>query len=427
MLFLLRFLALALCWAIVGCSSHSPSSTAARVAYYRARAAGPTTYPAYARLGAALLDDYRETGEERSYAEAIAAFEKSLHYQRNADALLGLGMALAEKHQFKRALPLILEAAEAMPENADALAALFDVHLALGNTKSATAVLDDLRKSHAPEFICTTRSTALAEYAGDYQAATKDMQSAARAAAEARLPALKQAWCEVRLGSLRMMVGDETAARGCYKRALELVPDYFFAMEHVGEWHAARGEWAAAERVYRKLLRDHPEPGYRVALAEAVEQQQRSSEAREHLAHAVKELRAAVASGAVDHCRELAALLLCMDESPGEALVLARQDWQLREDIFTADTLALALSANGEHSEAMRLSTALLAVNTNHPALLLHGAIIRLRGDATAEADRLLARAKSNPLSFTTSERKALAQAERLLRTGNGKRGGRWN
>lgn len=402
------------CLLLAGCVQTPQDGASARVSYYRSRAAGPATYPAYARLGTALLDRYRETGEEQFYFEAIRSFEQSLKFQRNAEALMGMGNALSERHQFKKAVPYLREAVDAMPEMPEAQSALFDTYLALGDRRAAAEVLAGLRRSGCPDFICATRGASLAEYDGDYKAAVEEMERAVRAAHDAAMPGTIRAWSEVRLGSLHMMSGNADAAMQCYQRAMASEPGYFFAREHIGEWHAARGEWAKAENVYRLLLKDHPEPGYRVALAEALEYQKRFRDAERLELQAMEELRSAVKRGAVDHYRELAVLLLSMGEAPEEALELARRDWQLREDIFAADIMAWALSTNERHEEAIKMSTAALAVNTNHPALLVHGAVIRMRGGLRAEGESLLAAAKAKPLAFTCAERRAMAQVEQL-------------
>ena len=96
------------------------SDTDARIAWYRARAGGRGIYPHYARLGLALLQKARETGQSQWYSEAERSFRTSLDYQLNYEALFGMGSVLAARHQFQEARPYAQQAAAALPGSAEA-------------------------------------------------------------------------------------------------------------------------------------------------------------------------------------------------------------------------------------------------------------------------------------------------------------------
>ena len=391
-------------------TSRPPDEAAARVAFYSARTNGPATYPAYARLGLALLDQYRETVEERCYTEALANLQRSLSYQRNFEALLGMGLALSERHHFTEALPYVRESLDAMHSHVEAEAAYFDIHLALGDIAMAEEVSNRMLKQ-APGFAAYTRAAALAEYRGDWQTAINYLE---KALAQAELSPSSRAWCEVRIGSLFMFLGNASQARKRYDRALGIAPNYFFAKEHLAEWNAAQGRWRDAERLYRSLLAQRPEANFRAAFGEALEKLGRSTEARHETAAAIRELRTKVAAGKIDQLRELAILLLSEGESAQEALELAQRDHAMRHDVMALDTLGWALSVAGRHDEALEVSQPLLDSASNNPTVLLHAALIRLRAGRGKEVEPLLRRAQTFELAFTTPERKALVQAEKL-------------
>ncbi len=74
--------------------------------------------------------------------------QRSLSYQRNFDALLGLGLVFSERHHFMEALPYVREALDAMPGNGEAEAASFDIHLALGEVAAAEKVSSRMVLAH---------------------------------------------------------------------------------------------------------------------------------------------------------------------------------------------------------------------------------------------------------------------------------------
>lgn len=403
------FIAAGMAVLLAGCAVRSPESAAQRVSYYRARARGPTAYPAYARLGNALLDRYEETGDERVYGDAVANLELSLAYQRNYAAVLGMARALALRHRFHDALPYAQEAVETLPESAEAAGVLIDIHLALGETAAAERVLDRVLRS-SPGFASYTRAAALAEHRGRYRAALEWMGKALADAEKRALGADLRAWCHVRLGALQMFVHEPAPARMHYQEALTLMPEYFFAREHLGEWHAAHGHWREAEQIYRSLVNEYSEPMYRAALAEAVEAQGRTNEANGHLQAAFKELRRGVNSGAEDHLRDLVILLLCDGSSAEEALALARRDHDLRQDRTTKATLAWALCATGQHEQAWAVAESAASEGVADPVVLLPTALIQAKRGKLGEARQLMERARDFELAFTVSERRALAQ-----------------
>ena len=384
-----------------------------KIAFYRARIGGPATYPAHARLGLAYLQKFRETGKSNYYDDGIRCLRRSLNYQRNFDALLGLATGLSERHFFKEALPYAEEALAALPSDLEAAGALFDIRLALGRAAEAEAGLNTLLASQRG-FHAFSRLAALREYRGDLAGALEAMTKARDAAAGTGSTATR-AWAEVRIGSLQVARCEAALAREAYDRALALAPGNVFATEHLAEWHAAQGQWEEAGRLFRQLLNSRPEPQYRLGLAEALRQQGKTRESERETGKALKELRQSAREGAHDPFRPLALLLLEREATAAEGLRWAQQDWEVRQDALAADTLAWAHHCNGQAPEALRLSEQAVQSGSKNPALLLHGGLIRCRSGQVAKGRALLEQALACPLAFGPHERMLAESARRVL------------
>jgi len=391
-------------------------STDEKIAFYRARIGGPATYPTHARLGLAYLQKFRETAKSNYYDDGIRCLRQSLSYQRNFEALLGLAAGLSDRHFFKEALPYAEEALAAMPSDLEAAGALFDIRLALGKVAEAEEGLNAMLGAQAG-FHALSRLAALREYRGDLvgavEAMTKARDDAARTLSKSTL-----AWSDVRIGSLYVALCEAKQARAAFDRALALTPGYFFAIEHLAEWHAARGQWKEAERLLRQLSKLRPEPQYRLGLAEALRQQGKTRESKRETEKALREFQQSARDGAQDPFRPLALLLLERKETTAEGLRWAERDWEVRQDALAADTLAWAHHCNRDAQEALRLNEQALQSGSKNPALLLHSGLIRYRLGQEKEGRALLEQALTCPSAFGPHER-TLAESARRVLTGN--------
>lgn len=382
-----------LCLAVSGCQGPQSSRVATepvkeagidqRIAFYQKKVGGPATYPAYARLGMAYAQKARETGNADFYEEAKRCFLKSLGYQRNYEALLGAAIAFSERHQFREALGYAEEAVQTMPSDVDARGILFDTQLALGQVDKAERIVTRMVEE-LPGFASYTRLTAFRAYKGDLPGAIASMEKAVAAAEGRKLPAGTRAWAEVRLGSLLVEHCQAEQGRAAYGRALAIVPNYYFALEHIAELEAAQGRIQEAAGIYEKLLRTLPDPNYRVALAELYDALGQAQKAREQRALAAADWQKKIAAGAQSEFRPYA-MLLWDENKTAEALQLAQKDWAIRQDTFAADTLAYAHFRNGHLPEARRFMEQALGSGARETGVLLHAAEIF---SAVGETDR---------------------------------------
>ena len=191
-----------------------------RIAFYRQRAAGRSTYPAWAGLGAAYYQRARATGSAADYAEAERSLRQSLTYQRNAEALKWQAATLADRHRFAEALPLAREAVEAAESDVDARGILFDILLGMRNAGEAGPMLNAMLAA-GPSFETRARLSAWRQYQGDPAGALEAMEEACRIA-DARE---SRAWCHIQLALLYHRRGDAARAGRATAGARTLSPD----------------------------------------------------------------------------------------------------------------------------------------------------------------------------------------------------------
>jgi tetratricopeptide (TPR) repeat protein len=117
----------------------------------------------------AYLHKARESGQARYADAALRHLEKSLRYQRNFEAVFGLALVYAERHEFRTALTYAEEAVATMPADLEARGVLFDIHLALGEVGSAATDAEMLLSLQAG-FVAWTRQATLRQYRGDLAA-----------------------------------------------------------------------------------------------------------------------------------------------------------------------------------------------------------------------------------------------------------------
>lgn len=391
-----------------------PSDSDARIEFYKKRLGGPGTYPAYARLGAAYIQKARETGRLEYYDEAERHLRRSLDFQRNFEALHWLAVVHLNRHQFREGLPYAREAVETLPTSVDAQASLFDVYLALGDDTKADAVLERLLALQ-PGFSASARAASLRQYRGDATAALKSMQEACAYAEAESAPAEAQAWCLVRLGSLLLAACDVEGAEATYQAALKKFPDYPLALEHLAELRAGQDKHTEAVSIYRRLYNSNPNPLLRLALADLYEHAGQLREADQERQQALAEMQESAGRSEKVYLRPLALRLLGDPQTARDSLRLAKLDWENRQDVFAADTLAWAYQVNGLSAEAREQMDQTLRSGTREPVVLLHAAEIYLAAGDNTRARDSLKLLRSCPAALRPGDRKTLDRLSAAL------------
>ncbi|HJZ50458.1 MAG TPA: tetratricopeptide repeat protein [Roseiflexaceae bacterium] len=381
----------------------------------------PDDPSAYAQLGLALLQRVRETADPTLYTRAEQAFAEALKRDpRQLEALEGQGSLALSRHKFADALRYGEQAHQINPYRAEIYGIIGDAQIELGQYEAA---LDTIQKmvDTRPALNSYSRVSYLRELQGDTAGAIDIM----RKAVGTGIPGSENMlWTQVQLGHLYFNSGDLAHAEQTYLEALQLRPDYVYALAGMARVHAARGSYKQAIDEYRRIVKMLPLPEFVIALGEVYEANGQPKEARQQydLVRAMQQLSA---SAGVDVDLELALFdadhpltdLRAGGADPGQAVERARGSYARRPSIYGADALAWALYQHGDYAEARRYSDLALRLGTRDATMHYHAAMIALALNDRAGAREHLRQALAiNPyfsVRYVEQVRQKLAELDR--------------
>ena len=313
------------------------------------------------------------------------------------EALLLRGHALASLHRFREAemIGRVLVARRG---------AWFD-HALLGDALLDQGHVDEAIEAYErvmairPGPQAYSRAALVRWIVGDLEGAIEAMELAARAS-DGRDPS-SAAWFRSRLAQYELAAGRRDRAQAWLDSALALEPDHPPALLARGLALLAAGRAEAAIVPLARAVAVDPLPEQQWALAEALRDAGRASEA------AAVEARL-VERGEAEDPRTLALFLATTGRDAARALRLASRELETRQDVLTLDAMALALAAVGRTEEARSYSERALARGTRSARLHLHAAAIAAAAGDASEAARRAAQAKELAHTLLPSERRRL-------------------
>ncbi len=353
----------------------------------------PEDAAAYAGLGLAHLQQVREDGDASHYQQAEAAFQASLSRdEKQADALVGMGMLALARHDFVAAIPWAEAVLAVAPHSVEAIGLLVDANVELGRYDEALAkgqAMVDLR----PGVASFSRASYLRELNGDSAGAIQAMQRAL----EVAVPGTESwRWTAVQVGHLHFSLGEWQEAEEYYQAALQSHAAYPFALAGRARVSAAQGDTTAAIRLYSQALDRLPLPEFAIPLGDLYTLTGQPEKAAEQygLVGVIQQLNQA---GGMSVDLELA-LFEADYGDPATALALARQAYAARPSIYAADALAWALHRNGLDAEAQPYSAESLRLGTRDALLHYHaGVIAQALGDNEMASQHLQTALEINP------------------------------
>src|SRR5262249_31705728 len=194
----------------------------------------------YNNLAKALARRARETGDPQFLAQAEAAVRKSLVAEPdNFEALKARVMILLGRREYPAALDLARALNKRIPDDVLVYGLVADACLALGDYQDAETSAQwmlDLRRGNLPGMI---RGAELRAAWGDINGAIEWFTSVFKltGAAEAE----ERAWLLSQIARLRTGSGKPDVAAGLATQALAIFPDYYIALEALGEAKSAQG------------------------------------------------------------------------------------------------------------------------------------------------------------------------------------------
>lgn len=304
----------------------------------------------HSRLAMAYAKRARETADPQFYAKAMASVGTALELSPDEyEALRAKTWTLLGQHEFAQAAELAETLNRRAPDDVLIYGFLTDAYVELGQYDKAVDAAQwmlDIRPGNVPAL---TRAAYIRELYGFIDGAVELMQQASDRTPFSESEDL--AWIQVHLAHLKRLQQNNEAADAHIERALQLFPDYHYALAERGRLRMAQGRYedAAAAFEARYKLAAHPENLF--DWAEALKMAGHDAEAAEMFSRfeqaAVKE------SDSWDNAnRELIAYYVDYANRPLDALKIAARDFGRRQDVFTRASYAWALFHNGQQDEA---------------------------------------------------------------------------
>lgn len=335
----------------------------------------------------------RETGNPQWLELARRAAEASLKAMpedQNTRGLALLAQVQFASHGFASARDHARRLTELDPRKSYPYLMLGDALLELGDYEGAEKAFQSMER-YGPGLPSTEiRLGRMAWLRGDAAKARAHYATALRGEAEV-VPSRREslAWLRWQLGELAFETGDYVGAEVHYRDALTTFPDYYRALAGLGRARAAQGDLSGAIEQYEHATRILPDPSFIATLGDLYRLAGRLRDADAQHALCEKLVRAGAPESALNN-RQMALFYADHDLKPAEALQLARQEYELRQDIHGADVFAWALHKAGQSAEAQRLISQALRLGTREARLLYHaGMIARAAGERTAAREYL--------------------------------------
>ncbi len=309
-------------------------------------------------------------------------------------SLLSLASStLSTMHRFDEALALAEKAHELRPSNATR-ATLADLRYNLGQYDESIPEIRALAARH-PSLGSLVKLAHLEQDLGNVSAAE---QAFARAETLFRdVSPLPVAWLNVQRGLFYLHTGRFDDAERFYRAAIERLPRYPMALEHLAELESILGKTEAAEKHYRSVIAISDDPEFLGALARVRDKQGDHQEARALLSRAKARYAKLIDKYPQAMAWHAAELLLAAGEAK-RAVKLLGDNAKLRPNAVSFAALAKAQLEAGNLDGAGKNVDRALASPLRRADLLWTAARVRKAQNNTTEADRLARDARAqNP------------------------------
>lgn len=353
----------------------------------------PDKAGAWVAMGDVLAQCSRETGDAAYYSHAEAAYRHALKIDaRSATAMTGLAWVFGGRHQFLESTEWARRALEIDPANASAYGISGDAALEQGDYDLAFdhyQRMSDLR----PDLSSWSRGAYLLWLTGSTNRGLALMQMAIRSGGPF---AENTAWCRSRLAIMLLNDGALEPAAQALEPALKSSPENTQVLLAAGRVATAKGDLAAAEVHYQKVL-EHGPNLYALAALGDLRAASGDESGAETFYEKVEALHTAnVAAGVHDHTM-IAKFYADHDRRLDVALKLAQLHAATR-NVHEADVLAWVLHKNGDSAGAIQAIKTALSRGTPDPELHFHAGMIAAAAKDLASAKKhLLAALSMNP------------------------------
>ena len=206
------------------------------------------------------------------------------------------------------------------------------------------------------------------------------------------------AWIQTKLAELLFHDGQLVAALKGSTSALKILPGYPQTLALQGRILLAQNQPEAAAKVLRQALERVSLPETQWLLIEALSLSNAESHAQE-----IKDLHEHLLANTED-LRSVSLYLAGQGRASDRALILAREEFEKRQDAQTLDMLAWALFAAGDLEQADHYSQRALKHGLSHGRIYLHAALIKRDLGDFATAQELIGQANQQDHQLLPSE-----------------------
>jgi len=362
------------------------AATPAETAILRAQekvAKQPSASGAYNDLAMAYARRARETSDVQFYGKAEETLKKSFSLApANYEGLKTQAWLLLGRHEFAKARELATTLNRQTPDDVTVYGYLADANAELGNYDEAVAAVQwmlNIRPGNVPGL---TRAAYLRELHGDPDGAIELMQQAYDSTPFHELE--DRAWLLTQVAHLYAASSSDADAERFAKGALDLFPDYHYALGVLGHVRMHQKRYADAAELFQKRCTAAPHAENLFDLAVALDLDARHAEAAKVFGDF--ERKAVTESETADNANhELVAYYVDHAHNPEKALRIAEQELARRHDAYTLDAYAWSLAATGDYGHAASEMHRALSFGLKDPRVIAHAEAIKQHTAGAAE------------------------------------------
>ena len=298
-----------------------------------------------------------------------------------------------ERHDFKTAADYSRKLTDWAPNDPWNWGTLGDALTELGDYDHAADAYQKM-VSMRPDLSSYNRAAYFRFLYNDVEGAVKIMKMAISAGSPM---AENTAWCEVELGKIYLKSGKLKEAGDAFSAALRRFPNYHPALAGVAQTAAAQNDWKTALTYMHRAQAATPLPDYSAALYDYYTASGDIKEAarQKDLIFVIDQVGQAAKEKAN---RNIAMIYADHDWHLDRALELAKNELDVRGDIYTYDALAWSLYKNKQYAEAGEAMKKAMQLKTPEPMFYYHAGLIdSALGNKDAARDMLKKALELNP------------------------------
>ncbi len=371
---------------ILAAAAAAQTSSPAEVSIKKAEAEiakDPGHFAYYNGLAMAYARRARETSDVTYYQKAEETLTKSFAISpgnfegRKVQAWLLLG-----RHEFAKAREAATKLNKQNPDDVTVYGYLADANAELGNYDEAVNAVQWMLNLRPANVAGLTRAGYLRELHGDLGGALEVMQMAYDATPYQE--AEDRAWLLTQMAHLHLLAGEQQKAETYANGALGLFPGYHYALGILAQVRQAQKRYDEAVELLQQRCQKAPHAENLFALAEALKLAGKEPEAQRAFTEFEK-LALGESSIADNANHELIAYYADFAGQPRQALEIARQELDRRHDVYTLDSYAWALAANGDYAAAGTQIRMAQAIGVKDPKIAGHARAIGAHLQAAGE------------------------------------------